>query len=326
MERFLLKASVYYETGTPDVFRYEDVPAPQCDPHGILIDVEVVSIEGGDVLARARGEMATIPHVVGYQAAGRIREVGSEVRGREVGQRVVTLSSFGSHAAVRAVPAAASWVVPDGLDIDAAACVPIPFGTADDCLFEFGRLKAGERLLVLGGAGGVGLALVQLAKRAGATVFAAASRDSKLARLAQYGVDEGINYAEQDLVEEVMRLTGGLGVDLVVDPVGGEMLRKSIAATGYRGRVITVGNASGGTRSIDFDELLLGSKSLTGVYLGAELERSARASDRIASHLRDVAGGELRVAIDSSFPLADAASAHRRVESREAFGRVLLKP
>ncbi|MCH8850029.1 MAG: zinc-binding alcohol dehydrogenase family protein, partial [Chloroflexi bacterium] len=161
-----MKAAVYYETGPPSVFRYEDVADPVCGPDGVVIDVAAVSIEGGDVLGRAGGELANKPHIVGYQCAGTVREVGANAADRAVGQRVVAVMGFGSHAAAVAVPANATWLVPDGLDLQQAACVPVPWGTADDCLFEFGHLKAGETVLIQAGAGGVGLAAIQLAKRA----------------------------------------------------------------------------------------------------------------------------------------------------------------
>jgi len=135
-----MKAAVYYETGPPSVFKYEDVPDPQCGSHDILIDVKAISIEGGDVLNRAGGEMPSVPHCVGYQAAGIITKIGKKVAHREIGQRVSTLNAFGSHAEKRAVPALTSWIIPDDLSFEEAACIPVTFGTAHDCLFEFGRL------------------------------------------------------------------------------------------------------------------------------------------------------------------------------------------
>jgi NADPH2:quinone reductase len=320
-----MKAAVYYETGGPEVFRYEDLPDPQCHPKGILVDVEAVSIEGGDVLSRAGGELASTPHVVGYQAAGTIREVGAEVTDREAGQRVVTVSPFGSHASMRSVPVRSSWVIPDGLSTGEGACVPIPFGTADDCLFEFGHLREGETVLVQGGGGGVGLAAIQLAKRAGATVIATASSDAKLERLREFGLDHGVNYREHDLVSEVMRITEGRGVDLAVDPVGGAVLQGSLASLGYRGRAITVGNASREERTLDIGGLSQGNRSLTGVFLGAEIAGD-RAYEMIAGHLRDCASGELKTVIDRTFPLSEAAAAHEYIESRQAVGRVVLIP
>ena len=320
-----MKAAVYYNTGGPEVFRYEDVPDPQCHPRGVLVETQAVSIEGGDVLNRAGGEMAGSPHVVGYQGAGVIREVGGQVTDRQVGQHVVTIGPFGSHAALRSVPVRSTWLVPDGLAIEAAACVPIPFGTADDCLFEFGRLQAGETVLIQGGGGGVGLAAIQLAKRHGARVLATASSDAKLERLRPFGMDEGINYRDGDLVREVMRLTEGKGCDVVVDPVGGDVLQQSLACLAYRGRAITVGNASRGARLLDVSSLGGGNRSLTGVYLGAEMA-SDRVYDMIRRHIADVAKGELTVVIDRTFPLAAAADAHAYIESRQAVGRVVLVP
>src|SRR4029077_11895141 len=136
-----------------------------------------------------------------------------------------------------AVPAASTWVLPDGLDLDLGACVPIPFGTADDCLFEFGRLKAGEIALVHAGAGGVGIAAIQLAKRAGATVLATASRDDKLERWKGFGLAHGINYRSGDFVDAVRELTGGHGADVIVDSVGGRALAGGIRGAGDPGGV-----------------------------------------------------------------------------------------
>src|ERR1700759_4445237 len=175
-----MKAAVYYETGAPEVLRYEHVPDPVASPGSVLIEIGAISIEGGDTLNRAGGEMATVPHIVGYQCAGTIIEVGEGVTDREVGQRVVCTNLWGSHAERTVVPAVITWPVPDGADLIPVACVPVAFGTADDCLFEFGRLKAGETVLVQAGAGGVGVAAIQLAKRAGATAIATASSADRL--------------------------------------------------------------------------------------------------------------------------------------------------
>ena len=160
-----MKAAVYYENGGPEVFKYEEVADPACHPKGIVFRVEAVSIEGGDLLHRVGAPLARRPHVVGYQAAGTIIEVGAQVTDLRVGERVTTTGADGSHAALRAVAAQSAWRVPEGMDIRLAACIPIPFGTADDCLFEFGRLQAGETVLVQGGAGGVGLAAIQLDRK-----------------------------------------------------------------------------------------------------------------------------------------------------------------
>ncbi len=250
-----MKAAVYYETGAPDVFRYEDVPDPACFPGGVVIDVEAISIEGGDTLNRAGGMMTGTPHIVGYQCAGTIREVGEGVEDRHVGQRVVATMISGSHAERVAVPAIITWPIPDGADLVACACVPVAFGTADDCLFEFGHLTAGETVLIQAGAGGVGIAAIQLAKRAGATVLATASSPERLEPLRALGLDHGIDYSQPDWVDAVRKITGGRGVDLVVDSVGGKVLAGSVACLAYRGRAITVGNAGRDPQPFDISVL-----------------------------------------------------------------------
>lgn len=320
-----MKAAVYYENGPPSVLKYEDVEDPHVYAPGVLIKVEAVSIEGGDTLNRMGGPLITVPHIVGYQAAGTIVQVGKDVTHLKVGQKVVTVNAFGSHAELRSVPARNAWVVPDGFDIRQASAIPVPFGTADDCLFEFGRLKAGETVLVQAGAGAVGLAAIQLAKRAGARVFATASSDEKLAKLKPFGLDHGINYAKQDVVAEVMKLSNNKGVDLVVDPVGGSTLEKSILSTGARGRVSMVGNAGREDSRVDVRPLMAANRSLTGVFLGAEI-MTDRVHDMIQRHINDAAAGKLKVVIDKTFALKDAAAAHAYIEGRGAVGRVLLIP
>ncbi|GAC1587620.1 MAG: zinc-binding alcohol dehydrogenase family protein [Acidimicrobiales bacterium] len=320
-----MKAALYYETGQPEVLRYEDVADPTPGPRALLIEVEAISIEGGDTLNRLGGAMPAVPHIVGYQCAGTVREVGDSVSDRRPGQRVVATMAHGSHAELVAVPAGATWAIPDGMAMADAACVPIAFGTADDCLFEFGGLREGETVLVQAGAGGVGLAAIQLAKRAGATVLATASSADKLERLSEFGLDHGINYRSTDFADEARRLTGGRGVDLVVDSVG-STLAGSVRSLAYRGRISYVGNAGRESQPFDPSTLMQGNQMIHGVFLGAELAMGSRAHDNITRLIADVATGALRVVIDRTFPLADAASAHAHLESRQAFGRVVLVP
>lgn len=321
-----MKAAVYYENGPPDVFRYEDVPDPTCHPKGIVIRVDAVSIEGGDTLNRFRGPLMTNPHVVGYQAAGEIVEVGAEVSNLKVGQKVVTTGGWGSHAELRAVAARTAWPVPDGMDIKAAAVIPVPFGTADDCLFEFGRMKKGEIVLVQAGASGVGVAAIQLAARAGASmVLATASSDERLERLKPLGLTHGINYRTHDVVREVMRLTDKKGADVIVDSVGGPTLQSSILSLAYRGRVSMVGQAGREPMKVDVGSMMGGNRSLSGVFLGAEIATD-RVHDNIQRLIDEAARGDLKVLIDKTFPLSAAAEAHRYIESRQAVGRVLLIP
>lgn len=322
-----MKAAVYYETGGPEVLRYEDIAAPVPKPNEVLIEAEFISIEGGDTLSRFAGPRPSGPYIVGYQAAGQIIQVGERVTGFKVGDRVVTTAPNGSHAEQRVAPQRTTWLVPDNLKLESAACVPIAFGTAHDCLFEFGGLKEGQSVLIHAGAGGVGLAAIQMAKQAGATVFATASNDDRLERLRKYGLDEGINYSSVEFMGEVMARTDGGGVNLVIDSVGGKTLQGSIGVLAHRGRCISVGAAGRtGSNQVDTSYLALKNAGLFGYYLGGELSLGRRAYDMVGEQLSAVAAGTLEVVIDRMFPLAQAAEAHAYIESRQAFGRVVLTP
>ena len=322
-----MKAAVYYQTGGPEVFRYEEVPDPIAGPGEVLVRVEAISIEGGDTLNRLGGAMARVPHIVGYQCAGTVVSRGEGVDDIAAGDRVVTVGLDGSHAALRAVGQPFCWVIPDDVTTEEAACVPVPFGTADDCLFEFGRLQPGETALIHAGASGVGIAAIQLAKRAGATVLATASSNPRLDRLGELGLDHGINYASEDFVGEVRRLTGGKGADVIVDSIGGPTLQRSLLCLAYRGRCITFGDAGREARG------QVGHLDHAGQQPGPHRVlprcRALRRAEG-ARHDRPAAGrhrlGTLKVVIDRRFSLEEAGEAHAYIESRQAFGRVLLIP
>jgi NADPH2:quinone reductase len=322
-----MKAAVIYENGGPGVLRYEDVPEPECPDGFVVVDAEAISVEGGDLLARAMGELSAVPHVIGYLSAGTVSEVGTGVDGCAVGDRVVALNAAGSHAARRAVPTIMTWPIPAGLDPARAACVPVAFGTAYECLFTAGNLTAGQTVLVQAGAGGVGMAAIQLAKDAGATVLATASSEEKLQRLKAFGLDHGINYATEDFVDRTNQLTDSRGVDIVLDSIGGKSLVDSISVLAYRGTLVSVGVAARAGSSIEARSLWARNNTLRGVFLGgAILPEYGRIHPMISDMLERVAGGELRVEIDRVFPLAEAAAAHEYAESRKAFGRVILTP
>jgi len=322
-----MKAAVYYENGGPDVLRYEEVADPKCPADGVVIDVEVISLEGGDTLHRARTPLANRPHIVGYQCAGTVREVGAQVKGRRVGERVVCIVPHGSHAERVAARAATTWAIPSGADLVQVACVPVAFGTAHDALFALGGLKRGERVLVHAGAGGVGLAAIQLAAAAGAEVLTTASKDDKLERLRELGARHGINYETSSLVEAVTKAVGPNAVHLVVDPVGGKVLQESVGCLAYKGRIVNLGFA--GRDTSPFNPLPLWGRngSLIGMSLMTSLQHEhARTYGVIAECIERVAQGRLKVVVDRTFALRDAASAHAYIESRAAFGRVVMRP
>ena len=322
-----MKAAVIHENGGPEVLRYEEVPDPECPDGCVVIDVEAISIEGGDLLARASSPPPSVQHVVGYLAAGAVVEVGAGVDDLAVGDRVVTLNMAGSHASRRAVPAISTWPIPEGLDAASAACVPVAFGTAEECLFTAANLESGQTVLIQAGAGGVGMAAIQLAKQAGATVISTASSDEKLERLKELGLDHGINYATESFVERARELTDGRGADVILDAVGGQTLADGIGALAYRGTLVSVGVAGRGGSAIEARELWTQNNTLRGVFLGGALMTEyPRVHGMIARLLERVARGELHVEIDRTFPLSEAADAHAYIESRQAFGRVVMTP
>ena len=288
-----MKAAAYHHNGEPNVLAYQDVANPEMSPTTLLIRVAHVALQGGDLLnRRSTPPHGDAPHVVGYQAAGVIEAVGAEVADLRPGDRVVGFAFTGSHAELFAVENDHAYPVPDGLDLSVAAAIPVEFGTAHDGLFEYGRLKPGETVLVRGAAGGVGIAAVQLAHRAGARVIAVAATLERLERIAALGADDLIDYQAEDVIEQVNALTDGRGVDLVLDMAGGNPL---FSACAFKGRYGLIG-ASGGT--------------------------SARAL--IADLMALAAAGELTMPIERSFPLADAGAAHAFAERSRPLGRVLL--
>jgi NADPH:quinone reductase len=322
-----MKAAVIYEGGPPQVLRYEDVPDPECPDGFVVIDVEAISIEGGDLLARAGAPPTETPHIVGYLAAGTVSEVGGGVESPAVGDKVVALGQDGSHAARRAVPALVTWPIPDGLEPAKAACIPVAFGTAQECLFTAANLSEGQTALIHAGAGGVGMAAIQLAKRAGATVISTASTDEKLERLKPLGLDHGVNYATESFVGRVKELTDGRGADVVLDSIGGQNLVDSVEALAYRGTLVSVGVAGRSGSAIEAQALWQKNNALRGVYLGGAMGAELpRVHAMIGDLIGRVASGELHVEIDRTFPLAEAAAAHEHLEGRNAFGRVVMTP
>lgn len=284
-----------------------------------------VSVEGGDTINRATQAPPHAAFVVGYAAAGEVVEVGREVRGFQVGQAVTTMGMQGSYAELRAVSAATSWILPEGLDFGASAAIPIAFGTAHQCLYAAGRLRQGEAVLVQGGAGGVGIALVQLAKRRGACVISTVSGAARADRLKRLGLDAAIDPRTEDVIDGVRRFTGGDGVDLVVDPVGGSTLSSSLAALKPHGRLVFVVNAGGGELTLDLWPALMANLSLTGVFMGTEFDKES-VHAAVADLLAQAARGEIEVIVDRRFALAEAAQAHRYIAENRVFGRVLLIP
>ena len=320
-----MKAAFYSETGGPDVLQYGEVADPVCGPGDIAIRVAAVSVEGGDLLHRRITPVEGGQRIGGYQAAGIVTEVGADVDGIAPGDSVVGFNWSGSHAEVFVVPAHFAYPVPAGADLAMAATVPVAFGTAHDALMSYGALTAGETVLIHGAAGGVGIALVQIAKRAGATVIGTASSTDKMQRIKDLGCDHVINGREDDIRAEVMRLTGESGADLAVDLVGGPKFAEVLAALRPRGRMVLVGFASGTQPVLDPAVIRQSGLSITGLMFGKVMHLPETRA-MIAGLLADVAEGALTMPIDRTFPLSEAAEAHRHIEDNHPFGKVVLIP
>lgn len=319
-----MRAAVYSEPGRPEVLRYIEVQDPVLGPEDVLIAVEAISIEGGDLINRRSAAPPAPNHIVGYAAAGTITAVGANVKGRRIGDRVTSFDLAGSHADLRVVKGGRTWLVPPGLDMGVAAALPISFGTAHHCLHARARLMSQETVLVLAAAGGVGLASVQLAREAGAKVIAVTSGPERVARLLELGADHVIDRKTEDVVEATRALTGGKGVEVVIDPVG-STLQDSLAALAPEGRLIFVGNAGGGDLPVRLMPAMQDNQSLLGVYMGTQLERP-NAHAIVDRMLATAAVGKLNVVIDRTFSLAEAAAAHDYAEKNNPFGRVILEP
>lgn len=316
-----MKAAIYHQAGGPDVFRYEDVADPVPAADEILIRVEAISIEGGDLVGRrdlAPGEN----EVPGYAAAGEILEIGKDVKGLVVGQKVATFHWKGSHAELRAVPARNCFVIPDGLDIGVASTIPVGPGTAAWAL-HLAKLKPGQTVLVLGAAGGVGLATVQLAAKLGARVIGTGTRPESLDRVREYGLDDGIVIGEKPASEQIRTLLGGNEVDVIIDTIGGDALVDALKVLKDGGNAVLIGVFGGRNTMIDAGSLLKHRHTVIGCLLGPEM--GDEIPRRLITELFGMAkNGDLEIPIDASFPLSDAASAHRRAEERGRIGRVLM--
>lgn len=320
-----MKAIHYSKNGGPEVMSFGELPDPEIGDDTVLIRTEAISIEGGDLLNRLISPPATVPFIPGYQAAGTVVAVGKGVTLFAPGQRVVAFNWNGSHAELFAAPEHYTYAIPDLLDTMLAAAAPIAFGTAHDALITYGELQPGETVLIQGAAGGVGIAAVQIAKKAGAVVVGTSSSRERLEALREFGLDHGIDYREEDIAERCMEITGGKGVDLALDLAGGKGKDLLVKALRPHGRYGAIGASTGEIPSFSFFELIGERLNVYGVSLGQEMH-TQRVRDMVDSVLQRLVDGAYRMPIDKVFALADADAAHRHVAGGHPFGRVLLKP
>lgn len=324
-----MRAVRVHELVGPSGLRVDEVPEPTPGPGEVLIDVRAAGVNFPDVLL-SYGKYQFRPHAPfspGGEAAGVVAAVGEGVTTVAPGDRVATTVVHGAFVERLVVPEGAVVKLPEQVGFEVAAATLLTYGTTMHALVDRADLKAGETLLVLGAAGGVGTAAVEIGKMLGARVIAAVSNDEKLAFCRARGADDGIVYSREDLKERAKQLTHGEGVDVVYDPVGGPYAEPALRSIAWQGRYLVVGFAANEIPRIPLNLVLLKGCQIVGVFWGAfaarEPARSRANAERIVAA---VAEGKLRPHVDVTLPFARAGEALTRLERREVLGKVVLVP
>jgi len=343
-----MKAIRFHEHGGPEVLRYEDVPDPSPKPNEMKLRVKAVALNHLDIWLRKGlpGVKVPLPKIGGCDIAGEVVEAGSLCSRVKLGQRIMVSPGWscgqcaaclrgednlcrayqiiggysvdGGCAEFICVPEVNGIVIPDRLDYPSAAAVPLTFLTAWNMLIRQARLKAGEEVLIMGAGSGIGTAATQIARLFGARVIAVASTDAKLGKAKELGAEAGINYASQDLGQEIRRLTGKRGVNVVVEHVGGTTWEKLIPNIAPGGRLVTCGASAGYDAKVDIRYLFSKSVSLLGAYMGCKAD--------LLEVVRYMGEGTLHPVVDRTLPLAECAAGHRLMEDRAQFGKIVLIP
>lgn len=323
-----MKAIVCKEFGPPESLVLEEIDSPALGASAVRIAVHACGVNFPDTLI-TQGKYqfrAEPPFTPGGEVAGEVIEVGEKVKHVQRGDRVMMVSTHGGFAEEIVLPSMGIWSIPRDMDYVSAAALPMAYGTSLYALKQRGQLKAGETLLVLGAAGGVGLAAVQLGKCMGARVIAAASSDEKLELCKKHGADEVINYSSETLKERVKALTGGQGADVIYDPVGGDLFQECLSAVNWNGRILVIGFASGAIPEAAVNRTLLKSSSIVGVFWGASLMREAQANMENFEQLQEwFAEGRIQPHVSKSYALADAPQALNDMLDRKATGKLVVK-
>lgn len=322
-----MKAVRIHEFGGPEVLKYEELSEPALGPRQALVNVQAIGVNFADVYNR-RGSSPSLalPLVLGIEAAGVVAATGEGVTEVSVGDTVAYWGARGSYAQQVTVPASMLVKIPEGLDARAGAAVMVQGMTAHYLAYSITRLKPGDSVLVHAGAGGTGLMLVQMAKRAGATVLATVSTEEKAALVLEAGADKAIIYTREDFEEEVRGYTQGRGVQVAYDSVGKDTFDQSLNCLARRGYLALYGQASGAVPPVDTTRVGDGSRFFTRPSLFDYTADREELLWRAGEVLGWVASGELKLRIWGDFPLADAAEAHRQMENRETTGKLLLIP
>ena len=310
-----------------DALTWKELPTPAPKAQEVLVKIEAASLNFPDLLiVPNKYQMKPpLPFVPGSEYAGTVEAVGEGVTHLKVGQRVACLSGTGGFATHAIAPAALCMPLPPGFPaVDAAAFIMI-YATSWHALIDRAQLKSGETVLVLGAAGGVGTAAIQIAKAAGARVIAAASTDDKCALCKSIGADATINYSQENLRDSIKTLTDGKGPDVIYDPVGGDFAEPAFRSIAWRGRYLVVGFASGPIPALPLNLTLLKGASLVGVFWGDFARREPKANAAMMDELAQwYAQGKVKPVIDSTMPMAELKAAYAHMGSRGVKGKLVM--
>ena len=324
-----MKAILCKQFGPPESLVLEDVPSPEPAEGEVVVTVKAASVNFPDVLIVQNKYQVKppLPFSPGSEMAGVVKAVGEGVSNARPGDRVIAFSTYGAFAEECRVPAARLVPLPAGMDFVTGASFLLTYGTSHHALRNRVQTSPGETLLVLGAAGGVGIAAVEIGKILGLKVIACASSDEKLAVCREHGADETINYATGDLREGIKRATGGRGVDIIYDAVGGAYAEAALRSSSWRARFLVIGFASGEIPKIALNLPLLMERTLIGVYWG---EWARRAPAEFAAAVKELgdwyAAGRLRPHVSATFPLPKSVEAMQLLAGRRAKGKVVIVP
>jgi putative PIG3 family NAD(P)H quinone oxidoreductase len=325
-----MRAIVIEKPGDESVLQLGEVPPPVLGPDDLRIRVAACAVNRADLLQR-QGLYPPPPGaspILGLECAGTVSEVGGNVRGFALGERVMALLAGGGYAEEVVVNAGSAMRVPTALTFEQAAAIPEVFLTVFLNVFQLAHLPDGGALLVHGGGSGIGTAAIQLAKRAGARVIVTAGSDAKCAQCRALGADVAVNYRTEKFVDAVKRATGGSGVDVVLDSIGAPYLEDNLASLAMGGRLLLIGLMGGAKAEINLGTLLARRQSVIGSTLRTRplADKAAIVKGFVARFGADLAAGRIRAVVDRVLPLARAADAHRAVKASEHFGKIVLVP
>jgi NADPH2:quinone reductase len=323
-----MRALLCKEFGSADLLRIEAVPDPEPSHNEVVVEIHAAGLNFPDTLAIAgQYQVRTqLPFIPGGEAAGKVVALGDGVKDRKIGDRVLVSGATGAFAEKICKPADELVTLPDTMDYATGAGFLAAYGTSYYALRQRANLQSGESLLVLGAAGGVGLAAVDIGSAFGANVIAAASSDDKLDLACRFGAKERINYVDESLKQTVKALTKGTGADVVYDPVGGQLSEQALRATNWNGRFLVIGFAAGEIAKIPLNLCLLKGCSIVGVFYGAWAQRDPAAYKQNISELFSLhAEGEINPLVSRVFPLEDYVEAMSILTGRKALGKIVFR-